>query len=208
MRTFTAAEVQKCCIQTSHGTQLNLIISMPFLRQLLGGEMLGLYWVALFVPGLWPFLTVWVRATGQLPCSVCLVFMCLQWVVFADCTEVIISSFSDKKPMSEWFLGLLLMSECQKINLLTSNKECWKKYRELQNDLMFLIFHEIMSLLFRSWFFILHFCLVVYTSEAIHQLKDFLNSSSILLWNWSIVITVSCVCMITLFRFLLINSFW
>lgn len=78
VRTFTAAEVQKCRIQTSHGTQLNLIISMPFLRQLLGGEMLGLYWVALFVPGLWPFLTVWVRATGQLPCSVCLVFMCLQ----------------------------------------------------------------------------------------------------------------------------------
>lgn len=79
--TFTAAQLRYKSVAFRLATvlpQLNLIISMPFLRQLLGGEMLGLYWVALFAPGLWPFLTVWVRATGQLPCSVCLVFMCLQ----------------------------------------------------------------------------------------------------------------------------------
>lgn len=35
--------------------QQKLIISMQFQRQLLGGEMLALHWVALFVPGLWHF---------------------------------------------------------------------------------------------------------------------------------------------------------
>lgn len=42
--------------------QLNLIIFMPFLRQLFCGEMLDLDWSALLVPGLWPFLNVWIQA--------------------------------------------------------------------------------------------------------------------------------------------------
>lgn len=84
--------------------QQNLIISMQFLRQLLGGEMLAHYWLAIHLFQGYGHFTMCgsEQHAGALVVCVC-VGECLE---VRECIGIIISRFSDEKPMRKWLLGV------------------------------------------------------------------------------------------------------